>query len=292
MQPYADEAETWVAAAEAFNERPLAYVHLSDQLTIGAEKMPEGFGHAFRQAYRGTLMAAGGFDRDSAERALASGDLDLIAFGRPFIANPDLVDRLKHGHPSRCLNVPPGTARRVKRVIPITRHGLNTPKRETQRERGTMTSMEMRLAALLDIEDIRQLRLRYSQSLDSGDIDGLDRVFAVDALVEVTIGAMQGIDTIKAGLAEAYRQFDRDGRNHYPFLHVIANHQVALTGPDTAEGSCYLVDFETASKPDPNPLLLLGLYHDRYRRIDGAWRISETRLDVIWPSADPSEDTA
>ncbi|WP_343616823.1 alkene reductase [Novosphingobium sp.] len=99
MQPYADEAETWVAAAAAFNERPLAYVHLSDQLTIGAEKMPEGFGHAFRQAYRGTLMAAGGFDRDSAERALASGDLDLIAFGRPFIANPDLVDRLKHGHP-------------------------------------------------------------------------------------------------------------------------------------------------------------------------------------------------
>lgn len=123
-------------------------------------------------------------------------------------------------------------------------------------------------------------------------LGGLDRVFAVDALVEVTIGAMKGLATIKAGLAEAYHQFDRDGRNHYPFLHVIANHQVALTGPDTAEGSCYLVDFETASKPDPNPLLLLGLYHDRYRRIDGAWRISETRLDVIWPSADPSENTA
>jgi hypothetical protein len=155
-----------------------------------------------------------------------------------------------------------------------------------------MTSMEMRLAALLDIEDIRQLRLRYSQSLDSGDIDGLDRVFAVDALVVVTIGAMKGLEMIKAGLADAYRQFDRDGLDHYPFLHVIANHQVTLIGEDTAEGSCYLVDFETASKPDPNPLLLLGLYHDRYRRIDGAWRISETRLDVIWPSDDPSDDTA
>ena len=119
----------------------------------------------------------------------------------------------------------------------------------------------------------------------SGGFNGLDRVFAVDALVEVTIGGMKGLPAIKAGLADAYRQFDRDGRKYYPFLHVIANHQVALTGADTAEGSCYLVDFETASKSDPNPLLLLGLYHDRYRRIDGAWRISETRLDVIWPHA-------
>ncbi|WCT74443.1 alkene reductase [Sphingomonas naphthae] len=99
MHAYPDEAETWVAAAAAFNARPLAYVHLSDQLTIGAERMPEGFAHAFRQAYRGTLIAAGGFDRDSAEAALKSGDLDLVAFGRPFIANPDLVDRLRNGHP-------------------------------------------------------------------------------------------------------------------------------------------------------------------------------------------------
>ncbi len=64
---------------------------------------------------------------------------------------------------------------------------------------------------------------------------------------------------------------------------MIANHWVQLTGPDTAEGRCYLIDFETASKPDPNPLLLLGLYADAYRRIDGAWRITRTRLEVVWP---------
>lgn len=151
---------------------------------------------------------------------------------------------------------------------------------------GTRGPIDTRLAALLDVEEIRHLRMRYSHALDSGDIDALDRVFAVDALVVVTVGAMKGLDMIKAGLADAYRLFDRDGRNHYPFLHVIANHQVTLTGADTAEGSCYLVDFETASKPDPSPLLLLGLYHDHYRRIDGVWRISETRLDVIWTPAD------
>lgn len=67
------------------------------------------------------------------------------------------------------------------------------------------------------------------------------------------------------------------------FLHAIANHWIKLTGPDTAVGKCYLLDFETASKPDPNPLLLLGLYTDDYRRIDGEWRIARTSLEVVWP---------
>jgi ketosteroid isomerase-like protein len=151
-----------------------------------------------------------------------------------------------------------------------------------------MSDMDARILALLDIEEIRQLRMEYSRSLDSGEFDGFDHVFAGDAVVTVTIGEMEGLDAIKAGLKAAYRQFDRDGRMHYPFLHVIGNHQVVLTGADTAEGQCCLIDFETASKPDPNPLLLLGVYHDQYRRIDGAWRIAESRLDVIWPPADGS----
>ncbi|MGG2396713.1 alkene reductase [Pseudomonas sp. SH1-B] len=99
MHPYADEAETWLTLAAELNARNLAYVHLSDQLTLGAEAIPEGFAHQFRQAFRGTLMAAGGFNRSSAEAALASGELDLIAFGRPFIANPDLVERLQQDWP-------------------------------------------------------------------------------------------------------------------------------------------------------------------------------------------------
>jgi 2,4-dienoyl-CoA reductase-like NADH-dependent reductase (Old Yellow Enzyme family) len=61
--------------------------------------MPEGFATSFRETYRGTLIAAGGFDRDSAVGALVSGELDLTAFGRPFIANPDLVERMKNGWP-------------------------------------------------------------------------------------------------------------------------------------------------------------------------------------------------
>src|SRR6201999_938240 len=48
-----------------------------------------------RQKYNGTLMVAGGFDHASAERWLREGRADLIAFGRKFLANPDLPERLR-----------------------------------------------------------------------------------------------------------------------------------------------------------------------------------------------------
>ncbi len=99
MHPYAQEAESWLSLATALNERNLAYVHLSDQLTLGAEAIPHGFATQFRQAYQGTLIAAGGFNRALAETVLEKGDLDLVAFGRPFIANPDLVERMQHNWP-------------------------------------------------------------------------------------------------------------------------------------------------------------------------------------------------
>jgi N-ethylmaleimide reductase len=51
----------------------------------------------FRRLYRGTLIGAGGFTPLTAEAAVADGNYDLIAFGRWFLANPDLPDRLREG---------------------------------------------------------------------------------------------------------------------------------------------------------------------------------------------------
>ena len=153
-----------------------------------------------------------------------------------------------------------------------------------------VTCMDIQLKALLDREEIRTLRTLYAHHLDSNNIAALDQVFSADAVVEVTVGKMQGIDAIRAGLNDAFTLFDRDRQGSYPFLHAIANHWVKLTGPDTAQGRCYLIDFETASKADPNPLLLLGLYADEYRRIDGQWRITHTRLEVVWPQRNSSRE--
>lgn len=99
LAAFDDEAETWVTMATELEARHPAYVHLSDQLTLGAEKMPDGFAADFCQRYSGTLIAAGGFDRATGEQALVDGDLDLIAMGRPFIANPDLVERMRRDQP-------------------------------------------------------------------------------------------------------------------------------------------------------------------------------------------------
>jgi 2,4-dienoyl-CoA reductase-like NADH-dependent reductase (Old Yellow Enzyme family) len=98
MQAYDDEAATWLALAAALGARELAYVHLGDQRILGLEVAP-GFFASFREAYPGTLIVAGGFNQDSAEAALRAGTADLVAFGQPFVANPDLVARMAHGWP-------------------------------------------------------------------------------------------------------------------------------------------------------------------------------------------------
>lgn len=148
--------------------------------------------------------------------------------------------------------------------------------------------MDATIKGLLDREEIRNLRTLYALHLDSNNIAALDQVFSADAVVEVTVGKMEGIDAIRTGLNDAFTLYDRDQQGSYPFLHAITNHWIKLTGPDTAEGRCYLIDFETASKPDPNPLLLLGLYADEYKRINGEWRITRTRLEVVWPDREAS----
>lgn len=99
MHAFDDEEATWLALAAELSSRKLAYVHVSDQASIGADAIPDGFVDKFRAAYSGTLMLAGGFDRDKGQAALDAGRADLIAIGQPFIANPDLVARMRHGWP-------------------------------------------------------------------------------------------------------------------------------------------------------------------------------------------------
>jgi N-ethylmaleimide reductase len=77
------------------NEFGLAYLHLVEGETGGTRDLPEGASiAALRELFKGTYMANNGYDRDLAAQAVGSGDVDLVAFGRPFIANPDLVERL------------------------------------------------------------------------------------------------------------------------------------------------------------------------------------------------------
>ncbi|QND99472.1 N-ethylmaleimide reductase (plasmid) [Burkholderia cenocepacia] len=69
LQPYADEEETWMSVAASLNDRELAYVHLNYQPTITGVEVPTNFIARFREAYRGTLIAAGGLTASSPKRS-------------------------------------------------------------------------------------------------------------------------------------------------------------------------------------------------------------------------------
>lgn len=94
-----DRHATFGYVAAMLERMGVGYLHVV-QPRIGADAEANPVDAAtLRPLFTRTIIAAGGFTRDSAERLLASGDADLIAFGRNFIANPDLVDRLRHDWP-------------------------------------------------------------------------------------------------------------------------------------------------------------------------------------------------
>ncbi|MES2610606.1 MAG: alkene reductase [Pseudomonadota bacterium] len=77
----------------------LAYLHLVEADWADAPQIPDAFRTALRQAYQGRVIVAGGYDAARASQVLSDGFADLVAFGRPFIANPDLPRRLAEGLP-------------------------------------------------------------------------------------------------------------------------------------------------------------------------------------------------
>ena len=83
--------------AQQLDTRGLVYVHLVDHSAMGAPPVPESMKAAFRQTFKRTLILSGGYDAARAESDLAAGKCDLIAVGRPFLANPDLIHRWKTG---------------------------------------------------------------------------------------------------------------------------------------------------------------------------------------------------
>jgi len=103
MPLYPEMEADYTYIAGKLNELGLVYVHLVDHSALGAPEVPASIKATFRKLFKGTLILSGGYDAKRAEADLAAGKGDLFAFGRPALANPDLVERLKTGAP---LNAP------------------------------------------------------------------------------------------------------------------------------------------------------------------------------------------
>ncbi len=94
---------TFNYVAKALAPLGIAYLHIVEPRVIGSQEEADGLPPVaavnLRQFFKGTIMAAGGFDPKGAEEIVAKGDADLVAFGRYFIANPDLPRRIRLGLP-------------------------------------------------------------------------------------------------------------------------------------------------------------------------------------------------
>ncbi|SAL00208.1 NADH:flavin oxidoreductase [Caballeronia calidae] len=99
MQPFDDEENTWLTLARELSARNLAYVHLSDQTAFTSLGISREFLGSFRDAYNGTLILTGALDQDTGEELIELGLTDLAGYGRPFVSNPDLVERFRNGWP-------------------------------------------------------------------------------------------------------------------------------------------------------------------------------------------------
>lgn len=98
-----DPHATFGYVAARLNGYALAYVHVIEPRIRGIDEREADESDVsskdIRRVYKGTLVAAGGFTRESAEQIVLDGHADLVAFGRMFLANPDLPERLRTGMP-------------------------------------------------------------------------------------------------------------------------------------------------------------------------------------------------
>ncbi len=96
-------AATFGYATQQLDRRGIAYLHVIEPRIRGIELIAEGqqpiAAQHLRPKFSRVLIAAGGFTRESAEAIIEAGDADLVAFGRTFIANPDLPERFRRGLP-------------------------------------------------------------------------------------------------------------------------------------------------------------------------------------------------
>lgn len=98
MPNYPEIDATYNYLSKELNKLDIAYIHLVDHSAMGAPKVPIEIKKLIRENFKNTLIGCGGYDKESAESDINNGLFDLIGFGRPFINNPDLVERLEYNH--------------------------------------------------------------------------------------------------------------------------------------------------------------------------------------------------
>ena len=99
MSHYPEIDATYTYLAEQLNKTGIVYIHIVDHSAMGAPEVPRDIKMLIRGIFKNTIILSGGYELERAEADIEDGLGDLAAFGRPFINNPDLLDRFKNNRP-------------------------------------------------------------------------------------------------------------------------------------------------------------------------------------------------
>ncbi len=99
MPHYPEIEATYKYLSEQLNKLGIAYIHIADHSATGGSIVPIEIKKLMRTIFKNIIILSGGYNKERAEADIQSGLCDLVAFGRPFINNPDLVERLKNKWP-------------------------------------------------------------------------------------------------------------------------------------------------------------------------------------------------
>ena len=99
MPHYPEVEDTYKYIASKLDSNGILFIHLVDHSGMGAPEVPVEIKKSIRERFQGAIILSGGYTLERAESELEGGLADLIAFGRPFICNPDLVERFVNGWP-------------------------------------------------------------------------------------------------------------------------------------------------------------------------------------------------
>ena len=99
MPHYPEIDATYSYMAEQLNKTGIVYIHIVDHSAMGAPGVPVEMKRLIRDIFQNTIILSGGYDLERAEADIADGLGNMVAFGRPFINNPDLVNRFQSNWP-------------------------------------------------------------------------------------------------------------------------------------------------------------------------------------------------
>ena len=133
---------------------------------------------------------------------------------------------------------------------------------------------------LCEIEEIRNLRTLYAHYYDGNRVEELVDLFTDDAVCDFgeNYGKWVGREEIHREYAAAAANKSPD----YGILHNVTNPCIRIVDETTAIGRWYLLNVRSTEGVE-NPLILFGIYDERYRKTGDGWKIQRTRIDFLWP---------